>query len=194
MKHLLYIFTAILFIASCSKDKENLLVPENFNSMNTEKKMEYIMKDRQPDSVALFISDIAMGKVKGASIDMSEAQLYVTEHYNEDDLVMFVEAVKKYENALPLDQKMKFVKLGGMEDPELYSYELGLSYVGTIREDKKDAKHIKKELEALKKASDSDPEFYKRFMKGFKLALKEDRGRDLDEKIFLEFINYQDSI
>ena len=135
-----------------------------------------------------------MGKVYGARIELQEATLYAFEHYKEDQLVDFVEATKRYEEQLPLHDKVKFVKLSAMEDPDRYSYELGLAYVGNIREEKKTTKQVKDELDAFKRECKYDPEFYKRFMKGFKIALKADRHRDLDDKIYLSFINYQDSI
>lgn len=195
MKRLLFLISIFsVLLASCGKDKEQKMLDETFNSMSESQKMEYLMKEKKPDSVALIISDIAMGNIKGASINLNEAYLFAIEHYDEDDQIKFLEEMKKYESQLPLDKKMKYVKLSGMEDMDQYGYEMGLSYVGAIREDKKDSKQIKQELDEFKKASASDPEFFKRFVKGFKLALEEDRGRDLDDKIYLEFINYQDSI
>lgn len=194
MKRLFYLVAALLVLGACGKKDNGLRVPENFDTMTNEQKMQVLMEEKKPDSLALYICKLAMGEVPGASIQLDQAQLYAVEHFPEEDLIPFMEEMKKYEYSLPLYKKVKFVKMAGMEDPDLYSYELGLSYVGTIRDDKKDRDRVKQELDDFKKACKTDREFYKRFMKGFKLALEEDRHRDLDDKIYIEFINYQDSI
>lgn len=195
MKNVIFIVALLLvwISTSCGRGNKSTL-PDSFNSMSTPEKMDYLKERMGPDSLATFICDIAMGNVYGARIELQEAELYAYEHYNEEELVAFEVATKAYEDSLPLHDKVKFVKLIGLEDPDLYSYELGLAYVGLIREEKKDTKMVREELDAFKRECRYDPEFYKRFIKGFKLALKADRHRDLDDKIYVEFINYQDSI
>lgn len=188
------LMSLLLIPAGCSKSEKGVDVPDDFNSRTTNQKMEYLMENFTPDSVAVFLCEASLGKIHDVRIELQEAQLYAFEHYKEDDLVTFVDASKEYEKKLPLHEKMKLVKMAATEDPDIYSYELGLSYVGLIREEKKDVKQVTDELEAFRRECKYDPEFYKRFIKGFKLALKNDRHRDLDDKIYVAFINYQDSI
>lgn len=189
----LFCFSLIVILASCHK-KEGVEVPNYFNAMSVNDKMEYLMKELSPDSLAGFICAAALGEVENVNIDLQEAQLYAYEHYDENQIVEFVEGCKNFENTLPLHQKVKLVKLSATEDPEMYAYELGLSYVGDIREEKKTVDQVKDELEAFRRECKYDPDFYKRFMKGFKIALRNDRHKDLDDKIFITYINYPDSV
>ena len=152
------------------------------------------MANLPPDSVARFICDAALGKIENTKIDLPSSLAYAYEHYGEDDMVTFQVEMAAYEMELPLHEKVKFAKLSGVEDPDMYSYTLGLEYVGTIREEGKNVAQVGEELDQLRKECKSDPEFYKRFMKGFKTALHYDRHHDLEEKIYTKFISYPDSI
>lgn len=183
----------LLALASCSNNKSNNL-PNNFNSLSNEDKMEFLMQEMPADSVANFICNIAMGKVHNARIELNPALQQAYEKYNEADLVKFQMALAQYQQVLPLHEQIRLTKLIGMEDIDQYSYDLGLSYVGTIRSEQKDIKTISEELKKLQKECKSDPEFYVRFMKGFKTALNYDRHHDLDDNIYLTFISYPDSI
>lgn len=182
-----------LIVLGCSRSGSDNL-PGNFKSMPTDKQMEVLMKEMTPDSVASYICNAAMGKKYDTRIELAQAKAYAYEHYNEDQILQFEDVVARYKEALPLHEKVKFMKLEGAEDPDLYSYELGLAYVGTIREEKKDVKQVSEELNKLMKECRLDKDFYKKFMKGFKTALKYDRHHDLDDKIYLKFISYPDSI
>lgn len=182
-----------IFLIACSKgDKSNL--PENFKSLSTDDKMAFLMDHMTPDSLARFLCNSAMGKVYNSRIELQPAMAYAYEHYNEDDQVAFALACEEYQQSLPLHEKVKFAKLAATEDPDIMSYELGLAYVGDIRENHKDVAQVTEEIDKLTKECRSDPDFYKRFMKGFKTALRLDRHRDLDDKIYLKFISYPDSI
>ena len=189
------LFLLVLFLAffSCSGGNSDKL-PANFRTLSTADKMEYLMANMSPDSVARYVCDAAMGKVYNSRIELQEARAYAFEHYNEDEQVAFETEFALYEEALPLHEKVKFAKLAATEDPDVYSYELGLKYVGSIREEGKDATTINDELGKLRKECKTDPEFYKRFMKGFKLALEYDRGHDLDDNIYKQFISYPDFV
>lgn len=156
--------------------------------------MKFLMANMRPDSVALYICDAAMGKKYDTNIDLAEAKSYAYEHYNENQVLAFEQACSEYAESLPLNERVKFTKLENLEDVESYSYELGLSYIGNIREEKKDIKEVEDDLEKLMKECQDDKEFYKRFIKGFKTALEYDRHHDLDDKIYLKFISYPDSI
>lgn len=180
-------------LAACSGGNGGKL-PDNFKTLSTVDQMEYLMGNMEADSVARFICNAAMGKVYNVRLELQPALAYAYEKYDEDNLVKFQVALEQFQDSIPLDQQVKLTKLLGIEDLDQYAYNLGLSYVGTIREEQKTKEQIKQELSALRKECASDPEFYTRFMKGFKTALTLDRHRDLDDKIYQEFINYPDNI
>lgn len=198
LRHLSRVFVQVLLLVSLvlagCKKKEETVVPDKFNSLSTEEKMDYLMKTLPPDSVALFICEAAMGKKYDSRLELADALIYAYSNYKEADQVVFDDAFNRYGEELPLAEKVKFYKLVNLDDPEIYEYEIGLRYVGTIREEDKDAKKVKEELDNFKKECKTSPETYKRFMKGFKEALNLDRGHDLDEKIYTQFITYPDSI
>lgn len=156
--------------------------------------MEYLMQQMPADSLARYLCNSAMGKVYNSRIELQPAMSYAYDHLSEEDQVKFAQAMEEYQANLPLHEKVRFAKLEAIQDPDVFSYELGLDYVGSIREEEKDIPRISKELEDLKKECKSDPEFYKRFMKGFKTALTYDRHHDLDENIYKKFISYPDSL
>lgn len=183
----------MMVMAGCGK-KDGLNFPSNFKSLSTEDKMEYLMAHMEPDSLARFICNSAMGKIYDSRIELQPARAYAYEHYDEDKVIVFEEEILRYEQSLPLHEKVKFAKLSAAEDPDIFSYELGLGYVGSIRENKKSIKEIDEELANLRKECQYDPDFYKRFMKGFKTALRLDRHHDLDDNIYVKFISYPDSI
>lgn len=188
-----FVFVILLTLIGCSKKEGNNL-PDNFNNLSNEDKMEFLITNLPPDSTANLICNIAMGKVHNARIELQSALLYAYEKYDESDLVAFQLALQQYQNSLPLHEQVRITKLLGMEDMDQYGYNLGLSYVGLIRAEQKDIKTITDELQKLQKECKSDPDFYVRFMKGFKTALKYDRHHDLNDKIYLKFISYPDSI
>lgn len=180
-------------LAGCKKNEETV-VPNTFNSMSTEEKMAYLMKHFPPDSVAYFICDAAMGKQYDSRLELGDALTYAYTHYKESDQVIFDEAFNQYGEKLPLSDMVKFYRMANLSDPEIFAYEMGLRYVGTIRDKDKDAKQVKEELDRFRTTCKTESETYKRFIKGFKEALRIDRGHDLDEKIYTQFIIYPDTI
>lgn len=190
-----WLFLVILITASgCSKKEDASKLPDSFNSLSTPDKMEYLMSNMPADSVARVICDAALGKLYNARIDLQDAIIYVYEHYNEDDQVKFDLEYTNYIQQLPLHEKVRLTKIAGLEEIDPYSYGLGLEYVGEIREQHKTEKEITEDLANLQKECKTDPDFYKRFMKGFKTALEYDRHHDFDDKIYNKFITYPDTI
>lgn len=183
----------LLLGAGCSK-KSAVNIPDNFKTLSTDDQMAFLMSQVTPDSVAKFICNAAMGKVYNVRMELQPALLYAYDKYNEDDLVKFELALEQFQDGLPLHEKVRITKLLGIQDPDQYSYDLGLSYVGMIRVERKNIKEISEELAKLQKECQTDPDFYKRFMKGFKTALNYDRHHDLDDNIYLKFISYPDSL
>lgn len=171
-------------------------LPGNFNSMTTAQKMDTLFAMYPVNEVAEFICDAALKKSNGVNLDFTEAYAYAfTKLTSEEDQADFIEAYEQYLNTLPLSDKMTLYKLGGSADPlEKVAYEMGLQFLPYIRENHKSVQEIQKELEAFKKLCQNDPDFFRRFMIGFKFALEQDKNIDLDKNIYQTFINYEDTI
>lgn len=188
-----FMLVLLLFMA-CGKAKNNGgdEFPENFGTMNDAQRVAFVMKNCSPDSVARFICSAALGKVKGARIDtLANATLYAYENYPDTELVVFSEAFDSVTTSLPLADKMKIISLAGMSDPQGLGYELGLEYVGRIRDSRMNAETVEREIEELRKVCASDTMTFRRFLTGFQTALRIDHGNDFPEDIYNRFINYK---
>lgn len=165
--------------------------PGDFSQWPDTAKVGYMMKHTTPDSVARFICNATIGRVPGIEIDsISEATLYAYESYKSHDLDKFQEEYDGYSSTLPLALKMKLLFKVATENPIQLGYQLGLEYVERIREDQKSVADVEAEIKEFRKACGADTETYDRFIKGFKIALQEDHGKDLPEDIYRHFINY----
>lgn len=178
--------------ASCSGHRESGAFPDDFNSRSDARKVEYVMRNATPDSVARFICAAALGDVEGARIDtLANATLYAYETYKDADLQTFAMAYDEYAESLPLDKKMRLRKLAAEEDPMGMGYQLGLEYVNSIRTDHKNASQVEAEISALKKACSANPEdsaTFSRFMKGFKVALEYDGNNEIPREIYNRYV------
>ncbi len=153
----------------------------------------FVMANATPDSTARFIINASLGKVEGAKIDtLATATLYAFEHYRDQDLSTFSDAFDGHMASLPLDEKMKVYLMSGKADPQNLGLQLGLEYVGNIREGSKTVKEIDTELAAFKEACAGDSATYKRFVKGFKAALKADQGKDLAPEVYTRYANMEE--
>lgn len=188
----LMVIALCVVVTSCGGNKnEGNEVPENFNSIGDSGRMAYMMKTVSADSVARFLCDAALGRLSWAKIDsVPQAALYAYEHYRDDEaLGKFNDEFDAYMGALPLKDKMKMYLLSGKSSPESVGYDLGLEYVGNIREKELTVKDVDKEIAEFKKVADADT--YDRFVKGFKTVLRLDHGRDLSEDIYKKFSNLE---
>lgn len=166
--------------------------PSDFNRLPDGEKVAYVMKNATPDSVARFICDAGLGRVKGVTINaFGDATLYAYENYTSGDIEKFSTEYERYIDVQPLPDKMRLYVLGGKEDPQKLGYMLGLDYVRSIREKHFTADQVEAELKEFKKACGSDTETYRRFIVGFRTVLELDRGKDLPEDIYKKFINYE---
>ncbi|MBD5358478.1 MAG: hypothetical protein HDR88_16075 [Bacteroides sp.] len=166
-------------------------LPEDFNSRDDASKVDYMMKQVSPDSVARFICNGALGKINGIRIDtIAIAVAHAYANYNDSSLILFSREFDDYSSNLELADKMRIYLMSGLSDPKRLGYELGLEYVDHIRADSMQVKDVKEELEAFKAACSDDTLTYVRFIKGFKTALRLDHTRDLSEEIYNAFINY----
>lgn len=189
----LFPLAAIGLLAGCGVKTEKVQqqLPTDFNSRDDASKVDYMMKQVSPDSVARFICDGALGKIQGITIDtIAIAVAYAYENYNDSSLILFSREFDDYSSNLDLADKMRIYLMSGMSDPKRLGYELGLEYVDHIRTDSMQVKDVQTELEAFKVACADDTLTFVRFLKGFKTALRLDHSRDLSEEIYNAFINY----
>lgn len=190
-RFLLGCMATLLIPLACRKSDANGDFPENFQSMSDEKKVEFLMGQQTPDSVARFIYNASLGKIPEVNLDLNTAYFYAVENYKGQDLEQFMAEYDNRRDDLPLIDKMNFYYKEGMIDSLSVGLQLGLGYVGSIRDNRKTVKEIKDEILSFKRACNSDTATYNNFIKGLHYALKNDRGKDLDEKIYLEFINFE---
>lgn len=184
--------TLAIIAVSCGNGKDSAGdFPRDFNSRSDKEKVAYMMEAVTPDSVARFICDAALGDIPGVKIDtMAVAVSYVFEAYKDEDVInQFGGELDSYERSLPLDKRMQLLKISGDADPMGLGYQLGLEYVGKIREKSMTTDDIDKELKSFKKACGSDFDTYRRFVQGFKVALHEDAGKDFPQAVYNKYIN-----
>lgn len=194
MKKLFYpIITLCLLLGSCGKKNGGANVyPENFSKIGDVGRLEYMIRNVTPDSLARFMVNSALNRNPGAPIDtLATAILYVYEHLSGPDLDAFNVEYNDYIETLPLIDKMKINVLGSSDDVQKVGYRLGLEYLGTIRENNKSVAEIEKELKAFKKECGSDTAMYRRFIIGFHTVLDVDSGKDVSAEIYNKFRNYE---
>lgn len=184
---------ALLLVGCKGKGSQYGDFPSDFQNKTTSEKMAYMMEHTTPDSVARFICNVAIDRIPGVKIDsLTEATLYAYEHYTGKDLESFQNSYDAFSDDLPLSEKMKLYFRASLEgDPIQMGYQLGLEYPSRIREKKMTVDQVKGEIDAFRKACGNDRDTYGRFLQGFKIALQEDRGKDLSEDIYHAFINYR---
>lgn len=184
-----------LALCACGRGSGNGLdLPKDFDSRGDAAKVEYLMEAVSPDSVAVLIIKASLGEIPNLKIDtLSVATLYAYENYKDEKLTQFSNAFDNYQTSLPLDKKMLVYKKAGEEDPAGLGYRLGLEYVGKIRENNISVKDIDAELAAFRKACGSDPDTYRRFVKGFKTALEVDKGKGIPAEVYSKYINMPES-
>ena len=182
---------ALIMLAGCGgKKKGEGSFPENFGTIGDAGRVEYMMRNVSPDSLAGFIIYGSLGKVEGARIDtLAIATSYAYDHLKGEALDQFGARYDAIANTLQLADKMKIYAQAGIEDPQGLGYRLGLEYLSTIRDNHLDVKAIKQELEAFRKACANDTDTYRRFMIGFRTVLKVDSGRDVSREVYDTFTN-----
>ena len=182
----------LLIGGSACKRKGHADLPSDFEEKTDAQKVEWLMKETTPDSVARFICKAAVGQNEDATIkSLADASLYAYEHYTGENLAKFQIAYDDFVSTLPLAPKMKLLYQAGQLDPIGLGYQLGLEYVGQIREQKKSVQDIESEIAEFRRACGKDHDTYDRFITGFHTALEADRGQDLSEEVYRRFINYK---
>lgn len=198
-KVLLGLLLASLFtgLVACKKksDGGNVSVPSEFNSMDDRARVDYLVKNLSPDSVARFLVNASLGDIDGVKIDtLINAQGYAYGKYDNqpEELAVFSSELERYAASLDLSRKKRLYSMSGMHDPEGFGYDLGLEYVNNIREKNLSVKAITSEIADLKKTCADDPATYKRFVKGFKTALELDHGKGISEEVYQRFITLEE--
>jgi hypothetical protein len=185
--------TLAIIAVSCGNGKDSTGdFPRDFNSRSDKEKVAYMMEAVTPDSVARFICDATLGDIPGVRIDtMAMAVAYVYEAYKDDvDVInQFGGELDSYAKSLPLDKRMQLLKISGETDSMGLGYQLGLEYVGKIRNNSMTTEDIDNELKSFKKACGTDMDTYRRFVQGFKVALREDAGKDFPQAVYNKYIN-----
>lgn len=196
MKKLFLLPFIAMFLFACSSGSKDgkLDLPKDFNSRSDIEKVSFLMEAVSPDSVAILICRASLGELENLKIDtFANATLYAYEQYKGDDLDTFSNTIEGYKESLPLAKKMQIYKLAGEEDPMGLGYALGLEYVGQIRLKNMTVKEIREELAYFKKACAGDPETYRRFIIGFKTALKADKGQGIASDVYSSFVNMSEN-
>ncbi len=188
---MIFTLVALMIAAGCRKTGQDAeqKFPADFNTRSDVEKVAYMMAAVAPDSVARFICDASLGKMDSIKVDsLVGAVAYAYQNYADSSLVSFSQELDDYSAGLPLKEKMKIYSMVGKTDPLRMGYELGLEFVGHIREKKMSVSQIEEEISAFKEACADDSTTYFRFMKGFRTALKADHGKDLPEDVFRKFM------
>ena len=188
-----FVLLVVALFSSCGHKKGSEgQYPENFNKIGDIRRIDYMMRNVAPDSLARFIIDASLGRIPEAPIDtLALATVYVYDNLKGSDLDLFCTQYDSYVESLPLDDKMKIYVLAGTDDPQRLGYKLGLEYLGSIRENNKTAAQIEDELKAFRKACGTDTVTYHRFIIGFHTVLAVDSGKDLSPEIYNKFINFE---
>lgn len=187
------VLAGVMMMSACNNGKEKSDFPENFGNIGDEGRTAYMMKHVGPDSVARFLCNAALGRVEGARIDsLPIATSYAYSNYKDDDLATFSSVFDSYINSLSLPDRMKLYVLAGKYDPQQLGYQLGLEYVVNIRNEQMNVDEVTAELNEFRKACGNDKDTYRRFVKGFKVALEAEHSNGIDPKIYNRFINMQE--
>ncbi|MCM1152955.1 MAG: hypothetical protein NC328_04825 [Muribaculum sp.] len=191
MVMLICIAVGMAVLSGCKGKTGTGEFPSGFNQKTDKEKVEYLMANYPPDSVARMLCRGAIGLEPEMKIDtLGMATVYAYEKYTGEDLDRFQHEFDSYGASLPLPLKMKLYFKAAINDPMQLGYQLGLEYVSQIREQHKSVAQIEEEIKEFRKACGSDTETYRRFITGFHIALEEDHGKDLSEDVYRRFINY----
>lgn len=181
-----------LLAAGCKKGAEQTEAgfPADFNKRTDEDKVAFVMRTCTPDSVARFVMDASLGRLKGIQIDtLSNAELYVFSNYNSEMQQKYAEESVRLKEQLTLAQRMQLFKKGSVDDPISFGLDLGLGYLARVRERNLSADDVAKEIKEFQKECASDTATYRRFTVGFTEALRQDKDKDVKKEIYDRFIN-----
>ncbi|MDE7412256.1 MAG: hypothetical protein K2N05_00500 [Muribaculaceae bacterium] len=185
---------ALSVVGGCGKKSEESAksYSSKFSNMSDSEKVAYVMRTCTPDSVARFVMNAALGRIKGVEIDtLAMAELYVYSNYDPDKQDLYAEEATRLKEQLSLAQKMELFKKGSTDDPVSFGLDLGLSYLTRVRENNMSVKDIDKEIKEFRKICGEDTATYRRFVTGFTEALRQDKDKDVKKEVYEKFINLQ---
>lgn len=179
---------AVLFL-SCGGGSGSDRYVSMFNTAKTDvERMTIIMKHAEPDSVARFICNSALGLNDSVKIDnLQDAVIYVYETYKDMDLAKFSEEFDQYASSRPLSQKMQLLKMAALTDPEGLGYKLGLEYAIKIRDNKMSVAEVDREIEEFKRACGDDTKTYERMLNGLSVALSTPEFAGLSKELISKY-------
>lgn len=175
----------LTILASCGGKGHGNHFPKGFADWHDARKVQYVMDNASPDSVARFLCAASLGKIEGVKIDtLPTATLYVMENYPDSCLQSFAEAYDAYVDGASLKDRMRLYRLAASEDPMKLGYELGLHYVNKIRVNGMTPEEVEAEIAELQRACADDTVTFTRFRKGFRVALTVDGAADIPKSIY----------
>lgn len=197
----LLILSFLLFIPWCfacsSANASDLNYPENFNSQTDSAKIDFIVSQLHPDTVAVIICDAVL---KGHGIDkpieftlqdLNGAVLYAYTAYPDSCKVLFGEKLNSYAESLPTDQRMTLTYLAMENDPYRLGYKLGKEYYELLNNSGEATKSvskqdIKEELAFLREMTKGKKDYFRKLKKGLETAIVSNGGNWTEwEKEFL---------
>lgn len=179
-------------LSGCGKKSEETdsSLPSGFNKKSDTEKVAYMMRTASPDSVARFVMNASLGKIKGVQLDsLAQVELYIVSNYDSQKQLQYAEESVRLQDQLTLAQRMQLFKKGSADDPIGFGLDLGLGYLSIIREKNLSAKDVEKEIKEFQKECKEDTATYRRFVIGFTEALRQDKDKDVKKEIYDRFIN-----
>ena len=168
------LFSLFIF-ASCGKKEgaSGVSIPNDFNTLSVEQKIDYLAENESPEKVAQFIINAALGKEEGVSLDLRNATVYAYSHYKEADRKKFAEDYDKIVSSLPTPEKMKLYYAGGQINTFELGCHLGRDYIKSVRDNSSNAGAVKEEITEFEKACNGDSATYQKFVAGLFFAAEE---------------------
>lgn len=150
-------------------------LPSDFSALpDTAKVRALIDMGVSPDTMAVFVSEVAAGMRPGISIQSPEDVLtYVYTNCSDEDFTMFSATFESHVENLPPAAKMKVYALSASAagNADKMGYKIGLEYLNSVLEKDLSIGAIDKEIAEFRRACGKDEDTYQRFLKGFAAAI-----------------------
>jgi len=165
-------------IASCKKgqdlDSTTSKMPANFASLPDTTKVRHLIDKQVPlDSIAVYLCDAAIGRIKNVHVDnFTDIDTYIYTHCGDKDFEVYALALDEYKKSLPLVDKLTLYKKTSLDDPDKIGYKLGLEYVNSVMEKKLAIGKVDREIADFRRACGNDDDTYNRFLIGFSTGIR----------------------
>lgn len=192
---LLVVLLLVLSFGSCSSGSNDgsasidKSLPAGFASLTDSAKIRVLIDQGvSPDSIGVFVCEVAEGKHPGISIaDYMAVDTYIYERLGESGFGLYRLAFDSYASSMPLVSKMKLYMASGLGDLDRLGYELGLEYVNQVMEQKLTIGKVDREVAELRRACDNDEDTYNRFLKGFAAGISTRAPGEVPAEIIAEY-------